>query len=159
MSGPSVLTISCNLLKFMSIESVMLSNRLILSHSLLLLLSFFPRVRVFFNESALHIRQPKIGASASVLPKTIQGWFPLELTGLISLKFKGLSIVFSRTTTQKQQFFAAQLFLWSSSHIGTWLPGKPVLTIQTFAAKWCICFLIHCLPSIICSSKGLFYRL
>ena len=151
--------ISQGLLKLMSIESVMLSNHLILSHSLLRLLSFLPRVRVFFNESALHIRQPKIGAWASILPKTIQGWFPLELTGLISLKFKGLSIVFSRTTTQKQQFFDAELFLWSCSHTGTWLPGKRVLTIQTFTAKSHICFLIHCLPSIICSYKSLFYRL
>ena len=95
----------------------------------------FPGSESFFNELALHIRQPKIGASASVLPKNIQGWSPLELTGLISLQFKAPSIVFSRTTMQKQQFFAAQLFLWSNSHIGTWLPEKPVLTIQTFVSK------------------------
>ena len=45
--------------KFMSIESVMPSNHLILCHSLLLLLSIFPSIRVFSNESALHIRWPK----------------------------------------------------------------------------------------------------
>ena len=52
-------TISCSLLRFMSIESVMLSNQLILCNPLLLLLSVFPSIRVFSNESALHIRWPK----------------------------------------------------------------------------------------------------
>ena len=46
-----------------------------------------------------------IGASASVLPMNIQDWFPLRLTGLISLQSKGLSRVFSNTTVQKHQFF------------------------------------------------------
>ena len=52
-------TISWILFKLMSIESVMLSNHLTLWHSLLLLLSIFPSLRVFFNESALCIRWPK----------------------------------------------------------------------------------------------------
>ena len=52
-------------------------------------------------------------ASASVLPVNIQDWFPLELTGLISLQPKRLSRVFSNTTFQKHQFFGAQLSLWS----------------------------------------------
>ena len=59
-------------------------------------------------------------ASASVLPMNIQGWFPLELTGLISLQSKGLSRVFSSTTVQKHQFFGTQPSLWSNSHIHTW---------------------------------------
>ena len=54
-------------------------------------------------------------ASTSVLPMSIQGWFPLGLTGLISLQSKGLSRVFSNTTVQKHQFFSAQLSLTSSS--------------------------------------------
>ena len=58
-------------------------------------------------------------ASASVLPINIQGWFPLRLTGLISLQSKGLSRVFSKTTVQKHQFFGAQPSLWSCSHIRT----------------------------------------
>ena len=53
-----------------------------------------------------------IGASASVLPMNIQGWFPLGLTGLISLQSKGLSRVFSNTKVQKHQFFSTQLYLW-----------------------------------------------
>ena len=58
-------------------------------------------------------------ASASVLPMNIQDWFPLGLTGLISLQSKGLSRVFSNTTVQKHQFFGTQLSLWSNSHIHT----------------------------------------
>ena len=60
-----------------------------------------------------------IGASASVLPMNIQGWFPLGLTGLISLLSKGLSRIFFTTTVQKHQFFGAKPSLWSSSHICT----------------------------------------
>ena len=55
---------------------------LILCHSLPLLPSVFPRIRVFSNESSLH---QSFGASASVLPMSIQGWFPLGMIGLISL--------------------------------------------------------------------------
>ena len=50
-------------------------------------------------------------ASASVLPKTIRDWFPLGLTGWISLQSKRLSRIFSITTVQKQQFFGSQLSL------------------------------------------------
>ena len=48
---------------------------------------------------------PSIGASASVLPTDIQGWFPIRLTGLISLLCKGLSRVSSSTTSRKHRFF------------------------------------------------------
>ena len=64
-------------------------------------------------------------ASASVLPMNIQSWFPLRLTGLISLQSKGLSKVFFSTTVQRHQFFGAQTSLWSNSHIHTWLLKKP----------------------------------
>ena len=110
-------TISQSLLKLKSIESVMPSNHLILCHPLLLLPSIFPSIRVFSNQSALCIRWPKIGtsASASVLPMNIQGWFPLGLTGLISLLSKGFSRAFSNTTIWKHHFFSAQPYLWSNS--------------------------------------------
>ena len=65
-----------------------------------------------------------IRASASVLPVSIQGWFPLGLTGLISLLSKGLSRVFSSTTVWKHQFFGTQPSLWSNCHTSTWLLGK-----------------------------------
>ena len=66
-----------------------------------------------------------VSASASAFPKTIQGWFPLGLTGLISMQFKGLLRLFSNTTIWKHQFFSAQPSLWSNSHIHTWLLEKP----------------------------------
>ena len=87
----------------------------------------FPSIRVFSNESLLHNRWPKYSAStlASVIPMKIQDWFPLGLTGLISLKSKRLSRVFSNTTIQKHQFFGTQLSLWYNSHIHTQLLEKP----------------------------------
>ena len=72
--------VSWNLLKFMSTELVMLSNHLILCCPLLLLSSIFPSLRVFSNESALHIRWPKnwsFGFSSS---------FSKEYSGLISFR-------------------------------------------------------------------------
>ena len=75
-----------------------------------------------------------IGASASVLPMNIQGWFSLGLTGLISLLSKGLSRIFSNTTVQKHQFFSTQPSLWSNPHIHTWQLEKP-LTILIFVGK------------------------
>ena len=100
-------TISWSLLKLMSIESVMPSNHLILCHPLLLLPSIFPSIRVFPSESVLHIRWPKYGSfSFSIsLPMNIHSWFPLRLTGLISLLSKRLSRVFFRTTVRRYQFF------------------------------------------------------
>ena len=68
-------------------------------------------------------------ALASVLPMYIQGLFHLGLTGLIPLKTKGLSRVFSNTTVQKHQFFGAQPSLWSNSHIHTWL-------LQNHRGRW-----------------------
>ena len=79
--------------KPMSIESVMPSNHLILCRPLLLLPSIFPSMRVFSYESVLCIRWPKY--EASVLPMNIQDWFPLGVTGLISLQSKGFWRIFS----------------------------------------------------------------
>ena len=100
-------------LKLMSIKSVMPSNHLILCRPLLLPPSIFPRIRVFSNESVLHIRWPKYWSfSFSISPSNeYSGLFPLGWTGWISLLSKGLSRVFSNTTLQKHQFFSAQLSL------------------------------------------------
>ena len=100
-------TISQSLLRLMTIELVMSSNHLILCHSLLLLPSIFPSIRVFSSKLVIHIRWQSIGASAlvSVIPMNIQFWFHLRLTGLISLLSKGLSRVFSSTTVGKHQFW------------------------------------------------------
>ena len=123
MPGFLVLHYPLNLLKLMSIESVMSSNHLILCHPLLLLPSISPSIRVFFPMSQ-HFRSgaQSIGdsTSASILPVSIQGWFLLRLTGLISLLFKRLSTVLSSTTVRKHQFFGALPSLWSSSHNSMW---------------------------------------
>ena len=81
-------TVSWSLLKFMSTESVMLSNHLILCCPLLLSPSIFLGIGLFSNELTLRIRWPKYCASisASVLPMNIHGWFPLGLTGLSTPK-------------------------------------------------------------------------
>ena len=93
------------LLKFMSIESVMLSNHLILCCPLLLLLWLFPRIRVFSNELLASGGQSiEASALATVLPMNTQGWFLLGLIDLISLLSKGLSSVFPRTTIWKHQY-------------------------------------------------------
>ena len=77
-----------------------------------------------------------VSASTSVLPMNIQDWFPLELTGGISLQSKGLSRVFSNTTVQKRQFFSTQLSLWSDSHIhNDYWKKKIALTRWTFVGK------------------------
>ena len=106
-------TNSRDLLKLMSIESVMPYNHLILCHPILLLPSIFLSIRVFSIESVLPNSCQNIGdsVSASVLKMNIQDWFPLGWTGLISLQSKGLSRVFSKTTVQKLQFFSVQLSL------------------------------------------------
>ena len=88
----------------MSIESVMPSNHLILCCPLLLLPSIFSSIRVFQMSQFFTSRGQSTGASASasVLPMNIQDWFPLGLTGLTSLQYKGFSRIFSNTRTGGQ---------------------------------------------------------
>ena len=107
------ITNSQSLLKLISIKSVMPCNLLILFCPLLLLPSIFPSIRVFSNESVLHIRWPQYWSFSFSISASNQysGLIPLGLTGLISLQSKGLSRVFSNTTVQKHQFFNVQLSL------------------------------------------------
>ena len=81
------------LLKFMSINSVMLFNHLILCHHLLILPSVFPSIWSFLMSWLFVSSSQNIAASplASILPMNIQGKFPIGLTCLISLLSKGLS--------------------------------------------------------------------
>ena len=98
-------TVSWNLLKLTSIESVMPSN-----HLILLLLSIFPRIRERFPVTQLFTsggQSTGASTSASVLPMNIQGCFPLGLIGLI-LQSEGLSRIFSSTTVWKHQFFSTK---------------------------------------------------
>ena len=112
MPGFPVITFSRSLLKLMSIELVMPSNHLILCHLLLLLPSIFLSIRVFSNQFFASGGQSiGVSASASVLLVNIRDWFPLGLTGLLSLQSKRLSRVLSNTTVQKHKFFSTPLSL------------------------------------------------
>ena len=113
------ITNSQSLLKLMSIESVMPSNHLILCHPLLLPTSIFPSIRVFSNESVLHIRWPKYWSfSFSISPSNEHpGLISFRVDWLDLLVSKGLSRVFSSTTVQKHQFFCTQLSLQFNSYI------------------------------------------
>ena len=106
------ITNSWNLLKLMSIKSVMPS----ISFSVILFsscLQSFPesgsyQMSQFFASGG---QSTGVSASASVLPMNIQHWYPLGWTGWISLQSKELSRVFSNTTIQKHQFFGTHLSL------------------------------------------------
>ena len=114
-------TISQSLLKFMSIEMMMLSNHLILCHPRLLLSSMFPSIRVFSSESAVCIRWPKYWSfSFSISPSS-------GYSGLISFSINWFDLLVVQETLEsllqhhnsKLQFFSTQPSLLSSSHIGT----------------------------------------
>ena len=126
-SEPPGKPISRSLLKLMSTELVMLSNHLILCTLLLLQPSVFPSLRVFFNESALHIRRPKFWSfSFSISPSN-------EYSGLISFRIDWLDLLVVQGTlksllqyhSSKALVLWHQLSLWSNSHIHPRLLEKP----------------------------------
>ena len=92
------ITNSWSLLKLMSIKLVMPSNHLILCHPLLLPPSIFPSIRVFSNESVLHIRWSKYWSFSISPSNEYSGLISFRIDCLISLLSKGLSRVFSNTT-------------------------------------------------------------
>ena len=129
------ITNSRSLFKLMSTESVMPSNHLILCHPLLLLPSI---IRVFSNESVLHIRWPKYCSfSFSINPSNeYSGLISFRITGLISLQSKRISRIFSNTTVHKHQFFDAQLFFMVQFSHPYMTTGKTIaLTRWTFFGK------------------------
>ena len=136
-----------SLLKLMSIESVMPSNHLILCHLLLLLPSIFPSINLFQWVSSMHQVAKELALQLphqSVLPMNILDWFPLGLTGLISLLSKGLKSLpqhhsSKASTLQRSVFFMVQLshpYTTTGKTSSFWL-DRPLL------AKWCLYFLIH----------------
>ena len=121
-------TISQSLLKLMSIESVMPSNHLVLCHPFLLLPSIFPSIWVCSSELLFTSGGQSIGVSASVLPVTIQAWFTLGLTGLISLLLQHPN--WKVSVLWHSAFFVVQ---FSHSYMNA---GKTIaLTIWTFVSK------------------------
>ena len=118
-------------------ESVMPSNHIIHCHPLLLLPSVFPRIKfpksMFFQSGGQSIGT---SASASVLPMNIHGWFPLGLTGLISLHYKGLSRVFSNSSPKVTILWHSSIFMVQHSHTYIHTTGKTIaLTRWTFVSK------------------------
>ena len=111
-------TNSCSLPKLMSIETVMPSNHLILYHSLLLLPSIFPSIRVISNELVFASGGQNAGVSASgfVFPMDMQDWFSLGLTGWISLQSKGLSKESSLTPQFKSIISLVLSFFYGPTH-------------------------------------------
>ena len=98
------------------------SNHLILCRSILLLPSTFPSIRIFSNESVLHIRWPKYWSfSVSISPSN-------EYSGLISFRIDRLDLLsvqgtlksFQQHHSSKHQFFGTQLSLWSFSHMSAY---------------------------------------
>ena len=141
-------TNSKSLLKLMSIESVMPSNYLILCGPLLLLPLIFPSIRVFSNESVLHVRWPEYWSFSFGISSSN------EYSGLISFRMNWLDLLAVQGTLKSllQQhrskasilrlsaFFIVQL---SYPYMTT---GKTIaLTRRTFVGKKCLCFLIYCL--------------
>ena len=110
--------ISWSLLRFISVESMKLSNHLIFCHLLLLLPSILPSIRVFSNESALCTRWPKYWSFSIILSN--------EYSSLISFRINWFDLLAVQGTLksllqhfQKHQFFSTQPSLWSNSHIYT----------------------------------------
>ena len=104
------ITNSQSLLRLMSIESVISSNHLFLCHPLLLLPSIFPSIRVFSNESALHIRWPKYWSfSFSISPSN-------EHSGLISFRMVWLDLLAVQGTLKSllQHHSSEESIIWCS---------------------------------------------
>ena len=102
-------------------------------------LQSFPALGSFPMSQFFASGGPSIGvsASASVLPMNIQDWFPLGLTGWISLQCKGLSTVFSNTTVQKHQLFGAHTTTGKTIALTRWtFVGKVMSLIFNMLSKW-----------------------
>ena len=147
MRGFPVLHHIQELLRFMSIESVMLSNCLILCRHFLLSPSVLPRIRVFSSESALHITWPNYWCcSFSISPSN-------KYSGLISFRFEWFNLLAVQGMLKSlfQNYNSKALILWCSalsmvqlSHLYMTIRKTIALIIWTFVWKWCLWFLICC---------------
>ena len=123
-SGFPVLYISRNLLKLMSIESVMPPNHLILCHPLLLPPSIFPIIRVFSNELAVHIRRPGYWSFSFNPSNEYSSLISFRIDWFDHLAVQGTLKSLLQHHSSKDQFFSTQPSSWSNSHIYTWLLEK-----------------------------------
>ena len=142
------LSISQSMIKLMSIESMMPFNHLILCHPLLLLPSLFPSIRVFYNESALHIRWPKYWSfSFNISPSN-------EYSGLISFGIDRVDLLAVQGNIKSllQYHSSKSSILWCSAFFTVQLShpymttGKTIaLTKWIFVGKVVSLLFIHCL--------------
>ena len=140
------LFISWSLPKFLSIESVMLSNHLFLYHPLLLLPSVFPSMRVFSNELALCVWWPKYWSfSLNISPSK-------DYSGLISFKIDWFDFLAVQGILKNllQHHSSKASIPWCSSFLTVQLSQPYVTTWKTIAltngpslAEWCLCFSTH----------------
>ena len=135
--APLFSTVSWSLLKFMSIELVMLPNHFILCHYLFLLSFIFPSIRVFYNQSALHIKWPKywshsfsIGSSNvySGLTSFRTDWFDL-------LAVQGILKSLLQHHNLKASILCSAFFMLELSHLHTTIGKTTAITIRTFVSK------------------------
>ena len=119
-------TISCSVALFSCLQSFPASGS-------------FPMSQLFASGSQ------RIGASASHLPMSIQGWFPLRLAGLISLLSKGLLSLLQHHSSKTAILLCSAFFMIQLSHPYMTIGKTIAMTIWPLLAKWCLCFLRHCL--------------
>ena len=143
--APLSSTISWNLLKFISIESVMLSNHFILCHPLLFLPSIFP--------SILGGKSTGASASASVLPMIFQGWFSLGLTDLLAVQGTFKSLLWHHSS-KASVLLCSAFFMVQVSHMNMTTGKTIVLTIQIFVGKVMSLLLIYYLGLSELSCQG-----
>ena len=145
IAGFPVLHVLLNLLKLVSIESLMPSSHLILSGPLLLLLSICPSIRLFSSESVLHIRWPKDWTfSFSISPSN-------EYSGSISFRTDWFHLAVQGTLKSLLQYHSSTasilccsaFFMVQLSHLYMTTRKTIALTIQTFVGKLCLWFLLH----------------
>ena len=100
----------------------------------------FPTSWLFASDD----QNTRASTSASVFPMSIQGWFILRLTTLMSLMWKGFLGIFSSTTVWRYRFFGSLSSLQSSSHTCTRPLGRPLPWLYgSLLAEWCLCFSTH----------------
>ena len=132
------LTISQSLLKFMSIESVMPSNHLILCHPLLLLPSIFHSISVFSNESALHIRWPKYWSFTFIISPSSEysGWISFRIDWYDLLGVQGtLKSLLQHHSSKASILLCSAFFMVQLSHPYMVTRKTIVLTLWIFVSK------------------------
>ena len=125
-------TISWSFFNCMSIESVMLSNHLILCCLLLLLPSIFPSMRVFSNDSTLHIWWPKYWNFSNSPSNEYSGYISFRIDRFDLLAVQGTLKSLLQHHNSNALILQWLPFSWSNNHICTWLLGNKSISLFFF---------------------------